>query len=52
MNNIVIDNMMRQCVYNNVETTSTCPIWLWVLLGVVVVGFIGFMVVWIIKENS
>ena len=50
MNNIIIDNMNRQCIYNNVEVTGTCPIWLWVLLGVVVLGFIGFLV-WVIKET-
>jgi hypothetical protein len=50
MNNIVMDNMMRQCVYNSAEVTGTCPIWLWVVLGVVVLGFVGFLV-WVIKET-
>ena len=50
MNNIAMDNMMRQCVYNNVEVTGACPIWLWVLLGVVALGFIAFLV-WVIKET-
>ena len=50
MNNIIIDNMNRQCIYNSVEATGACPIWLWVVLGVVVLGFIGFLV-WVIKET-
>lgn len=50
MNNIIIDNTLRQCVYNNTEVTGTCPVWLLVVLGVVVLGFIGFLV-WVIKNN-
>ena len=50
MNNIIIDNMNRQCIYNNLDTVGACPIWLWIVLGVVVAGFIGFLV-WVIKEN-
>jgi hypothetical protein len=50
MNNIVIDNMNRQCIYNNLDATGTCPIWLWIVLGVLVVGFIGFLI-WVIKET-
>ena len=50
MTNIVMNNMMRQCVYNNVEASSACPVWLWVMLGVLVLGFIGFLV-WVIKET-
>ena len=50
MNNIIIDNMNRQCIYNNLDAAGTCPIWLWVLLGVVILGFIGFLV-WVIKET-
>lgn len=50
LNNIIIDNMNRQCIYNNLDIAGTCPIWLWVVPGVVVAGFIGFMV-WVIKET-
>ena len=50
MNNIIIDNMNRQCIYNNLDTAGACPIWVWVLLGVVVLGFIGF-IIWVIKET-
>ncbi len=49
-NNIVIDNMLRQCIYNNSDVSGACPIWLWIVLGFVVVGFIGF-VIWVIKET-
>ena len=46
-NQIVIDNMMRQCVY---DCSGPCPTWLLVVLGVLVVGFIGFLI-WVIKET-
>ena len=48
-NRIIMDNMNRQCVYNNLEVTGDCPIWLWIMLGILVVGFIGFMVWTIVK---
>lgn len=50
LNNIIIDNMNRQCIYNNLDVAGTCPIWLWVVLGVLVASFIGFMI-WVIKET-
>ena len=50
MNKTTIDNMTRQCVYNNAEVSSNCPIWLWVVLGVVILGLIGVLI-WGIKKN-
>jgi hypothetical protein len=49
-NQIIIDNMNRQCIYNNLNTVVECPIWLWVMVGVLVVGFVGFLI-WVIKET-
>lgn len=49
-NRIIIDNMNRQCIYNNLDAVGECPAWLWVMIGVLVVGFIGFLV-WVIKET-
>ena len=49
-NSMIINNMMNQCVYSNAEVGGTCPPWLWVVLGVVVVGLIGFLV-WVAKKD-
>ena len=49
-NRIIVDNMNRQCIYNNLGTIEECPIWLWIMIGVLIVSFIGFLV-WVIKET-
>ena len=36
--------------FHSIESTTTCPVWLWVVLGLLVVGFIGF-VAWVIIDT-
>ena len=52
MNNIVINNMLRQCVYNNVETSSAYPVWLAWVLGGLIVGLVVAIIVSIILMNK
>ena len=52
MTNIVMNNMLRQCVYNNVEASSACPVWLAWVLGGLIVGLVVAIVVSIILMDK